>query len=188
MKRLFIFLAFMLLVLAPRSNAAEPSCTEVMQNFASATKEIDAPTRDKINVCNDLCKNVPNYKYAAAYCGVDDCKVEYANTGKVSDWCAKLSRYWEVKQGVQENPLEMMYENSDRQDFMSCLDNLTSNSTMSKSCCTKIPEMLKYNQPMGQRAAEYCSTKRAADICISNYKTKGKFTRAMLRLCPCSQQ
>jgi hypothetical protein len=188
MKKFYLFLVLILISIPNAVKAQEVadgdvSCTKIIQQFHASDKPLTQPEKLKINACYAYCQNTPNYQSAASYCGVDECLVELADTGQVSNWCCNLTKYWSSKTGVKESPLvalEGICRNSysAQKDFLYCVNDFKINSKISEECCTMIPEIKRYDEDIGVQINSYCGQNRAAQVCKIQYKQATKFSMA----------
>jgi hypothetical protein len=154
------------------------SCTKIMQDFDNTSDTVPDSIRQKIDECFTFCEKIPDYIYAADHCGVDDCKLQYAQTGQVSNWCRKLAKFWQNKQGSVENPLASMLDSYGREDFMDCIKTYNATGNMPDSCCGKVSDIRKYNGLLGSKLISYCSQMKPAQVCIRNYSEHKGFSPA----------
>ncbi len=162
------------------SFAADDSCTKLISDFSSSSKVADGATKDKLIRCKAFCDKTPNYNDSKNYCGIDECKLQYASTGKPSTWCCHLAKNWGLKQGATTNPLEPLKEACTyipQDDFMQCVETYNGSGIVSDQCCTHLQDIARFDSSKLSGMYQYCTQRRSAQVCKAQI-TKGIYSNA----------
>ncbi len=185
--RMMMTLVVILISLMAGQSFAKGSCTDLMNGIESSSQNLSEDQKVRVDACRSYCDKISNLPSARSMCGLDDCKVQYSRTGKISSWCCQMANTWGDKQGARNNPLEPLKDachknGAAQKDFLDCTASFKVNGKMSDTCCSQIPNIKKFDAKLGGAAETYCSQKKAAQACKAEYEKNNKVGEACCSL------
>jgi hypothetical protein len=178
-----VIFTLLILIFSGSANAQMPgkNCNEIYNQFYNSKKEITKEARAEMEVCRVYCEKMPALASVNKFCGVEECKVQYATQNKTTDWCCQLKNYYSYKKGVQNPPLQML-ENSCKSsnlnkgtDVMQCLEYFNSGNKIPEKCCVMVDDIIKFSPTIGNQYNKICTEKRSGAVCRSQFASKGGF-------------
>lgn len=186
-KSIIKFLTLVVIVFSTQAKATDgKNCAEKYADFYSSNSSLSKSQKEDILVCEAFCDKTSNLEYARNFCGIDECKLEYASTGELSSWCCKMANMWEHKQGAETNPLQSIKKECKtnkevRTDIVSFWKEYVNNGYASDQACTNVQKITAFDYDVGKKIYNYCSQKRSAMACKAQI-TKGQKSPACCAL------
>lgn len=179
MKKFFLTLFVFLISASADAQVLGKNCNEIYNQFYNSNTEITKDLRAEMEVCRVYCEKMPALESVNKFCGVNECKGQYATEGKSSDWCCQLKNYYSYKKGIENSPLKMLDKacaNSNIQsgtEVMQCLEYFNSGNDIPEKCCTMIDDIIKFSPTIGNQYNKICTEKRSGAVCRAQFASKG---------------
>jgi hypothetical protein len=181
MKKVIFTLLILIFSGSANAQVQGKNCNEIYNQFYNSKTEIPKELRAQMEVCRVYCEKTPALPSVNKFCGVEECKVQYATQGNATDWCCKLNNFYKFKKGVDTSPLASM-DNSCKKSrtaagtgIMQCLEFFNSGNDIPEKCCSKIDEIIKFSPTIANEYNKICTEKRSGAACRAQFASQGGY-------------